>query len=264
MSKTTAVSTAIPDVLAGMMAVVDEKAGLPAHINQNDMRGNENVKQDDLQTPRLKLLQSISNEVIKQHSDYIEGAEAGMFMNSVTKELFSGSVYLVNLYYVKRWNVWKTQKAGGGPVAFCATEAEAMQALAEACEKERINPNDVVRIADTFEVVETPEHYCLLINPKDGKIQPVVVDMPSTKQKVSKAWNTSLKMKNGARFGTIWEAANKMETNGRKENYFNFELTCRGYVNGELFTKAEDAYNDVMKLFDGKVIDTTEGSLADN
>ena len=157
MSKTTAVSTAIPDVLAGMMAVVDEKAGLPAHINQNDMRGNENVKQDDLQTPRLKLLQSISNEVIKQHSDYIEGAEAGMFMNSVTKELFSGSVYLVNLYYVKRWNVWKTQKAGGGPVAFCATEAEAMQALAEACEKERINPNDVVRIADTFEVVETPE-----------------------------------------------------------------------------------------------------------
>lgn len=264
MAKTTEVANTNEQFINGFLAVVDENAGLPAHINENDARGNENVAQGDLQTPRLKLLQSISNEVIKQHSDYIEGAEAGMFMNSVTKELFSGSVYLINLYYVKRWNVWKTQKAGGGPVAFCATEAEARQALAEACELERINPSDTIRITETFEVVETPEHYCLLINPKDGKIQPVVVDMPSTKQKVSKGWNTSLKMKNGARFGTIWEASNKMETNGRKENYFNFEMTCKGYVNADLFAKAEAAYNDVVKLFDGKQVDTSEGSLADN
>ena len=70
-------------------------------------------------------------------------------------------------------------------------------------------------------------------------------------------------MKNGARFGTIWKASNKMETNGRKENYFNYEMTCLGYVNGDLFAAAEAAYADVMKLFEGKTIDTSEGSLAE-
>ena len=268
MAKTTAVATTDDALnpLAGILAVVDPldtNPDLPAHIKADDNRGNESVAQEDLQVPRLKLLQSINNETIKAHADYVEGAEPGMFMNSVTKELMTGPLYLINLYYVKRWNVWKTDKAGGGAVAFCATEVEAKTAMYAACDAERINPDDAVRVADTFEIVETPEHWCLLVNPVTGECEPIVVDMPSTKQKVSKAWNTNIKLQKGARFATLWAMANKLEVNKKNQSYYNYAPTLAGYLNEGLFNKAEAAYADVAAMFKDKPVDTSEGSITE-
>lgn len=262
MSKKTEVATTEnTGVLASLLAVQDDAAGLPAHLNTGSKRGNEEVGQSDLQQPRLKLLQAISNETMRQHSDYVEGAEPGMFMHSITKALLPQPLYLINLYYVKRWNVWRTQKAGGGPVAFCATEAEAMEELARAVELERINPNDTVRIAETFEVVETPEHWCLMVDPQTGDVEPIIVDMPSTKQKVSKGWNSQLKMERGDRFSTLWELSTKLETNRRNESYSNYELRRVGFVNPTLFEMAEKWYDQVVETFRDVTVDTSEGSL---
>ena len=260
MAKTTAVSAEVKG-LSAMLAVVDETAGLPAHINTDSKRGNEEVKHEDLQQPRLKLLQAINNETMRQHADYIEGAEPGMLMHSVTKRLMSPPLFLINLYYVKRWNVWRTQKAGGGPVAFCATEAEALEELAKAVELERINPNDAVRISETFEVVETPEHWCLMVNPETGETEPVILDMPSTKQKISKGWNSQLKMERGDRFSTLWQLGVKMESNKRNESYFNYEVKRVGFVNEALFKEAEKWYESVAEIFADSYVDTSEGSL---
>ena len=47
--------------------------------------GLENVDKQDLALPFLKLLQSGSDETKKKHAKYVEGAEAGMFYNTVTK-----------------------------------------------------------------------------------------------------------------------------------------------------------------------------------
>lgn len=262
MTKKTEVSAEVKG-LSGMLAVVDEKAGLPAHIDKDSKRGNEEVKHEDLQQPRIKLLQAINNETMRQHADYVEGAQPGMLMHSVTKRLYEAPLYLINLYYVKRWNVWRTQKAGGGPVAFCATEAEALEELAKAIEIERINPSDSVRIAETFEVVETPEHWCLMVDPETGATEPVILDMPSTKQKVSKGWNSQLKMEQGDRFSTLWELGIKMETNKRNESYFNYEVKRIGYVSEALFRKAEEWYESVSKIFEGQNTDVSDGSLAE-
>lgn len=252
--------------LGNLLAVVDPldtNPALPAHINADDTRGNEGVSQQDLQVPRLKLLQSINNETIKSHADYVEGAEPGMFMNSVTKELMKGPLYIINLFYVKRWNVWKTEKAGGGAVAFCATENEAKQALFAACDAERINPDDAIRVADTFEIVETPEHWALLVDAETGETQPIVIDMPSTKQKVSKAWNTNIKLQKGARFATLWTLGNKLEQNKRNQSYYNYNPQLAGYLNEALYKVAEKAYEDVAEMFKDKPLDTSEGSLGE-
>ena len=47
--------------------------------------GLENIDKSDLALPFLKLLQSGSDETKKKHAKYVEGAEAGMFYNTVTK-----------------------------------------------------------------------------------------------------------------------------------------------------------------------------------
>ena len=59
---------------------------LPAHIKLGSGLGNENVQSDHLSVPRVKQLQKMSNEVDENHSDYMEGAKVGDFINTVTGE----------------------------------------------------------------------------------------------------------------------------------------------------------------------------------
>ena len=63
--------------------------------------GLENVDKQDLALPFLKLLQSGSDETKKKHAKYVEGAEAGMFYNTVTKKLYSGEkgIEVIPVFY---------------------------------------------------------------------------------------------------------------------------------------------------------------------
>ena len=53
--------------------------------------GSQNITQEDLALPFLKVLGQLSPEVNKRDGKYVEGAEPGMILNSVTNELFDGS-----------------------------------------------------------------------------------------------------------------------------------------------------------------------------
>ena len=68
---------------------VKKQAGVPSNsLFEADAKlGLENMDQDDLALPFLKLLQNSSDETKKKHSSYVEGAEPGMFYNTVTKKL---------------------------------------------------------------------------------------------------------------------------------------------------------------------------------
>ena len=44
---------------------------VPAHVQKGSGLGNENITAAHLQTPRVKQLQQLSNEVDEQHSEYI-------------------------------------------------------------------------------------------------------------------------------------------------------------------------------------------------
>ena len=77
--------------------VTTQKEGnLPAKIDfiSDAGAGLENIDKDDLALPFLKLLQTGSDETKKKHANYVEGAEAGMFYNTVTKKLYNGEKVL--------------------------------------------------------------------------------------------------------------------------------------------------------------------------
>ena len=53
--------------------------------------GSQNMTQEDLALPFLKVLGQLSPEINKQNAKFISGAEPGMIVNSVTKELYDGA-----------------------------------------------------------------------------------------------------------------------------------------------------------------------------
>ena len=50
--------------------------------------GAQNISQEDLALPFLKILGQLSPEVNKRDGKYVEGAEPGKIINTVTNELY--------------------------------------------------------------------------------------------------------------------------------------------------------------------------------
>ena len=81
--------------------------------------GLENVDKEDLALPFLKLLQSGSDETKKKHAKYVEGAEAGMFYNTVTKKLYNGEkgIEVIPVFYKMTYPEWAPfEKREGRPI----------------------------------------------------------------------------------------------------------------------------------------------------
>ena len=252
MAKSTEVAEKKPMGLMAMMAAQEENKNLPAHAQKKGDRGNEDVKTEDLQVPRLKIIQAISEELKKNKPEFIAGAEAGDLLNSVTKQLYKmeEGIYLINLRYTKRWNVWKARDyKGGGLCGTFESEAEAIQCRNSLAEADSLPMVDEEALKQYYEVVETPEHWCLAVNGDTMEMEPVIVDMPYTKSKVSRSWNTCIKQRPGDRFSTIWKLTSKEEQNGAGQDYHNYTFEPLMFVPDELFPLVEEAYENVNAMF---------------
>ena len=69
---------------------------LPAHVQNGSGLGNENVG-NNVTIPRIKLLQKMSDEVDKYSEKHVEGAEPGVFINSLTTS-FPMAIIVNNQY----------------------------------------------------------------------------------------------------------------------------------------------------------------------
>lgn len=197
-------------------------------------RGMEDVTAADVIIPRIELVQALSPARDKKDPLYIEGADEGMMYNSVTRQLYGKDVLVVPVVYRKQYLVWKDRKLGGGTNGFrgaFATEIDAKRHIAELGEV-------------GLDTVETAQHFCLAITP--GSIEEVVVSMSKTKLKVSRRWNSLMRMGGGDSFERMYKLSASVETNARNEKYYNFNVTAVGYVTQEVFQKAEALYNQVQ------------------
>ena len=92
------------------LALTDDK--VPAHVAKGNGRGNEDVTGSSLTIPRIKQLQKMSDEVDKHHPNYIEGADDGVFMNTLTRELYGEELYAINIKFKDEFVVWKDREKG--------------------------------------------------------------------------------------------------------------------------------------------------------
>ena len=81
-----------------MNDVTTKKEGALATVifEADAQQGAQNISQEDLALPFLKILGQLSPEVNKRDGKYVEGAEPGKIMNTVTNQLYDS----IKLYRV--------------------------------------------------------------------------------------------------------------------------------------------------------------------
>ena len=148
--------------------------------------GLENMDQDDLALPFLKLLQNSSDETKKKHSAYVDGAEPGMFYNTVTKKLYDGAkgIEVIPCYYKLTFPEWAPfERREGRP----ASPDRGPEILSQT--KKDASGKDVLQNGNI--IIKTANHFVIILT--DGGSDKALIAMKSTQLKVSRGWNSMMK-----------------------------------------------------------------------
>lgn len=202
---------------------------LPSYIKQDSNRGNENVSSEDLQLPRIDVLQALSPQINKKKDEYIDGAEVGMLYNTLTSELYSDGVIFTPVTFVKRYLVWvDREKDSNGGLMGVFDSAEEAETFAD-------NHND----SDKLEISPTAEHLVLL---EDGT--EVILSMAKSRMKVSRKFNSLVRLNGGDRFSRSYMATSVDDKSSQGE-FQNMGITPHGFPSEEVYLKAEALFEAI-------------------
>ena len=210
--------------------------------------GISNIKQDDLALPFLKVLGQLSPECNKRDAKYVEGAEPGMIINTVTNELFDGvkGIDVLPVYYKRQYIEWQDRgESQGAPVHIYEAGDDIPQTTRDKGNKDRLaNGNYLENTASHFVVV-------LGKNPSSA-----LISMKATQLKISRKWNSmmmGIKMqgKNGLFTPPTYSHIYKLKTvqqSNDKGTWFGWDVSKVGPVtNKSVYQIAKSFSNNVAK-----------------
>jgi hypothetical protein len=204
---------------------------IPDYIKQSQGRGSENVEMQDIIIPRIELVQALSKCLEEGGGDYIEGAKPGLFYNSVTRQLYGAQVMVCPVYFKKQFLAWRDRKLGGGFGGAHDSLAEAQERIAQ---QER---------ADEWEAIETAQQLVLVIDPETYETSEAVLSCARTKMKVSRQWNSLIRINGFDRFSRMYEIFGTDETNSNNQSYKNIGIRHIDFAPVPVFKAAEHLYN---------------------
>lgn len=228
------------------VAVLDSMvlAERPDWMNQDAARGSENVSSNDIIIPRIEIIQQLSPQHNKKKPEYIEGAEAGMAFNTGSSSVYAGPILFIPVYFTKEWLLWRDIKKGGGFGGSFQTEE-----LANAAKVAQEIPNE-------WEVVDTYIHFVMVLKAGSTLDKPMfeeaVLSMSKSQAKVSRNFNTLVKMAGGDRFSRIYQLDVVDDQNKEGQDYFNWKVIAKGFVSKPMFEAAERLYT-IIKSGERKV-----------
>ena len=172
----------------GKQVAPKKAAPLPSSILfENDAhQGFENVKQDSIALPILKLLQNGSGEAQKRNQNYVEGAEPGMLFNTVTKKLYDGAngITVIPCHYKLEYQEWSDFGTGSGrpEKIYPDTSDIKTKTTEDNMGKDRLpNGNYILTVG---------QHFVLIV---DGdSTETALISMSSSQGKVSRKWNSMM------------------------------------------------------------------------
>ena len=147
--------------------------------------GFENVNTTSLALPILKLLQNGSGEAQKRNQNYVEGAEPGMFLNTVTKKLYDGAkgIEVIPCQYKLEYQEWADFGTGSG------RPENIFDANSDILSKTK-NENGKDRLENGNYIQTVGQHYVLI---REGNsTENALISMSSSQGKVSRKWNAMM------------------------------------------------------------------------
>ena len=146
-------------------------------------KGSQNMTQEDLALPFLKVLGQLSPEVNKRDGKYVEGAEPGMILNTVTNEVFDGAkgIDVLPVFYERKYVEWQDRGEGkGAPVAIHDASSDIMsQTTRDKSFKDRLPNGNYLE--------NTANHYVVVLGDSP---QTALISMKATQLKISRKWNS--------------------------------------------------------------------------
>ena len=216
----------------GTMNQVAEKKGgaLATNLFEADaQQGSQNISQEDLALPFLKVLGQLSPEVNKRDGKYVEGAEPGKILNSVTNELFD-EISVVPCHYDRQYVEWQDRGAGSvsAPVAIHEVGSDIISTTKrDASFKDRLPNGNYLE--------NTANHFVLQLGTSPTT---ALISMKSTQLKVSRKWNSmmmglKLQGKNGLFTPPTYSHIYKLSTvqmSNDKGTWFGWDVSKVGPV----------------------------------
>ena len=148
-------------------------------------QGTNNMSQDDLALPFLKVLGQLSPEVNKVHAKYLKGAEPGMILNTVSSQLYDGAegIDVLPVHYKRQLVEWQDRgNSTGAPVAIHGAESDIMsKTTRDKSYKDRLPNGNYIE--------NTANHFVILLGDSPTT---ALISMKATQLKISRKWNSMM------------------------------------------------------------------------
>ena len=209
-------------------------------------KGAQNISQEDLALPFLKILGQLSPEVNKRDGKYVDGAEPGKIINTVTNELFD-KISVVPCHYKRQYIEWQDRgTSSGAPVAIHSADSDIVSQTTRGKDYKDRLPNGNY-------LDNTASHFVLTLGDTPSS---ALISMKSTQLKISRKWNSmmsgiKLKGKNGlytpASFSHIYKLKTTQMSND-KGTWFGWEVSKVGPItDASIYQQAKSFSENISK-----------------
>ena len=167
-----------------MNQVATKKEGaLQTNLFEADAnQGAQNISQEDLALPFLKILGQLSPEVNERDAKYVKGAEPGKIINTVTNKLYD-EIEVIPVFYKRQYVEWADRGTStGAPVAIHDADSDIISQTKRGKDyKDRLPSGNYLE--------NTANHYVIYLN---NIPQQALISMKSTQLKISRKWNSMM------------------------------------------------------------------------
>ena len=231
---------------------VKQEAGLPsdALFEADAKLGFENIDQESLALPILKLLQNGSGEAQKRNANYVEGAEPGMFFNTVTRKLYDGEkgIQVIPCHYRLEYQEWADFGTGSGrPENIYPASSDILsKTTKDAMGKDRLPNGNYIQ--------KTSQHFVIITDGKSAET--ALISMYSSQAKVSRKWNSMMMSitKNGKDgpytpppFSHYYKISS-VENTGKGNQWYGYNIVKVGEVSdANVYKRAKTFYESCRR-----------------
>lgn len=240
-------------------------ANLPAFMHTDVDMGKENIRTEDMDIPRLKLIQGLSKEL-----QLYDDLKAGHFFHAASEMIFDESFRVVPIYFDRQYTLWRPLEAGGGILAR-APDGEHWQPsqgefkvkldrkdggqevtwkLAPTVAKSGLaewgthNPAD-----NNSPPAATLMYNFLLAFPDFPELMPAVLTFQRSSIKIGRKFMTKLKTVRTPLFGSVFRLASFVDHNSANQDFHNINITGEGVITDE---EQYNMYRDLHLSIAGK------------
>ena len=230
--------------------VATKKANLPSAglFEADAQKGFENVKTESLAPPILKLLQNGSAEAQKRNQNYVEGAEPGMFLNTVTKQLYDGDkgIQVIPCHYKLEFQEWADYGTGSGRPEMIYPDSS------DILEKTTKGADNKDRLQNGNYILTVGQHFVIIIG--DRGSETAMISMSSSQGKISRKWNSMMKSisldgKDGPftppSFSHIYKLSSVLNT-GKGNQWYGYNVEKVGMLeDAKMYERAKKFYEGI-------------------